>query len=291
MFLIESSSFCNIRCVFCGRENYPQDAPHQLNKHMTLEQFVHVLDEVTRFSTQHEPISCVDLHGMGEPLLWPHIRQGIQACRQRGLDIQLITNGSLLEESIIDFLLAHINFKLKVSINAATPTTLANVAKIPHPERTIQNCMTLAVKAKAAVVRPSEIMFGFVKCNENKHEAEMFHTMWKRFAPVIKTFVADQLLPNTTHISQDTRGTCPRLSPKNYFVLNNGNVTPCCSTTRILLGNIFNSSLSEIYHGDVYQHMLALNRANRLGEMEVCNMTCLAGKREFNEHIAAQRCC
>lgn len=285
MFLIESSSFCNIHCVFCGRENHPADSTHQLNKHMTLEQFVHVLDEIHLFSSQHEPITCVDLHGMGEPLLWPHIRQGIQTCRKRGLDIQLITNGSLLDESIIDFLLAHINFKLKISINAATPTTLSNVAKIQHPERTIRNCMMLAVKAKTAAVRPSEIMFGFVKCNENKHETEIFQAMWKRFAPVVKTFVADQLLPNTTHVSQNMRGTCPRLSPKNYFVLNNGNVTPCCSTTKILLGNIFNTPLSEIYRGDTYQHMLELNRKNCLGKIEVCNMTCLEGKREFTENI------
>ena len=34
--------------------------------------------------------------------------------------------------------------------------------------------------------------------------------------------------------------------------------------------------------------MLELNRSNRLGEMEVCNMTCLAGKREFMENLRAR---
>ncbi|MBU2549593.1 MAG: radical SAM protein [Proteobacteria bacterium] len=291
MFLIEVTSYCNSSCLFCLRrllEN--RDAggmtapdPVKLNEHMDWNLFVRILKEVFDYNQANQaPIRILDLHGLGEPLLWPHYKQGIQLVRRLGFHTQLITNGTLLDEAMIDFLLDHITYKLKVSINGVSDHTLLEVTRNPKSKTVNANCRLLIEKIRRTGRKPHLLAFGYVICPENRHEVEWFHRLWHKDRDIVLPYSVEAIdfsldkMPDL----EDTRGSCPRkLTPANFNVLVDGAVQPCCYTNRIALGNLAESSLEEIINGPAYRRLLDLDKKGRLGEEAVCNATCLAGAR------------
>ncbi|MDC0335574.1 radical SAM protein [Pseudodesulfovibrio sp.] len=84
---IELTTYCNMRCEFCTHRLYERK-----NRHMDIEQFAFLLDEVVDSNfTDH-----ISLGLMGEPLVYPHIEQAVKECVDRKLKTTMITNGVLL---------------------------------------------------------------------------------------------------------------------------------------------------------------------------------------------------
>ncbi len=74
---------CNLRCVFCDLWDKPQ--------HMPLPRVLHLLEEARHIGTR-----TLVLTG-GEPLLHPELPRIIAAARGLGLDVNLTSNGTLLD--------------------------------------------------------------------------------------------------------------------------------------------------------------------------------------------------
>ena len=82
---IETTAKCNLTCNYCPREDD--------NTHMEFELFKSIVNE----AAGHGPRSF-SLHLFGEPLLWPHILEGIKYIKQRNRRnvVLLTTNGTHL---------------------------------------------------------------------------------------------------------------------------------------------------------------------------------------------------
>ena len=79
---IEPTTRCNFTCGFCaGRSMRQGDLPWE-----TFE----------RFLAQNDALEHVELQGEGEPLMHPRFFDMVARCRERGIRVSLITNGSLL---------------------------------------------------------------------------------------------------------------------------------------------------------------------------------------------------
>jgi hopanoid biosynthesis associated radical SAM protein HpnH len=88
VLMLEPLFRCNLACAGCGKIQYPA---HVLKRHLTLEQCLEAVDECGA--------PMVSIPG-GEPLLYPHIEELVEALVARGKYIYLCTNAVLLKERL-----------------------------------------------------------------------------------------------------------------------------------------------------------------------------------------------
>lgn len=300
MFHFQVTSYCNQLCVFCGRTSLREKAAqgavlpeyNKLNQHMRYEVFTSLLDKLRDHTDRCKVPKNIIVHGVGEPLMWPHYKKGIKLCREYGFETQLFTNGILLTEEWCDFLLEHITDKLKVSVNGLTDETLRAVTGTPLSNRIIGNCKTLVRLARERETRPKQIIFGFVKCKENAHEAEPFRKMWDKDRDIVTVMTPDAInfdIEGATP-SQDIRGVCPLgLGPHRLGITPDGTLHPCCHTSSLPLGDLKENSFADLLEGSVYQRLSSLHRKGELGREPVCNVTCLAGSKSGSQGVQTDK--
>ena len=80
---IEITNRCNLRCSFCPQTLRPA-------RHMTPAEFAHVLDELRNLT------GYICLHVKGEPLAHPELAGLLALAHERGFQVNLTTNGTLL---------------------------------------------------------------------------------------------------------------------------------------------------------------------------------------------------
>lgn len=89
---IKPTNRCNQNCYYC----------HYKNPYLELDQY-NPMDEISRDKMldvirdfKEIGVKAVTFSGGGEPLLYPHIEEAMQAVLDVGIDLSIITNGSLL---------------------------------------------------------------------------------------------------------------------------------------------------------------------------------------------------
>jgi MoaA/NifB/PqqE/SkfB family radical SAM enzyme len=115
---IEPTNICNLDCRTCIRNVWSEP----LGK-MTRETFSRIMEGVRACT----PRPLVFFGGFGEPFAHPDILEFIQTAKQSGAEVELITNGMLLNEGVAQSLVEMGLNRLWVSIDGATPQSYADV--------------------------------------------------------------------------------------------------------------------------------------------------------------------
>ena len=84
---IEITNLCNLNCSFCKKDNRPP-------VFMPLKDFKKILERIKGHG------DYVYLHVKGEPLMHPELNEILIACYQKGIKVNITTNGSLLTERL-----------------------------------------------------------------------------------------------------------------------------------------------------------------------------------------------
>jgi len=111
---------CNYRCVWCATHSRllpPQGYTAALPRRV----FRELVEDLQRLGTR-----LVEFSGVGEPLLHPDALPMVRAVRESGIDVLLITNGSLLTRDACDELVDIGVGTVNVSLNAATDKSHAH---------------------------------------------------------------------------------------------------------------------------------------------------------------------
>ena len=113
MLQVENTNHCNHRCTYCltHSEGSSLEAPQG---HMAMDRFRAILD-------RHPEAGLLVLQGDGEPLLDPTLFDKLALARARGLAVQVITNGSLLDPAMAERLARDGPDLLLVSVDAVSP--------------------------------------------------------------------------------------------------------------------------------------------------------------------------
>jgi len=104
---IEPTTKCNLNCKMCFRHTWFDEPICDLS----LEQFRYVLD------TMPDTVETIFFGGMGEPLFHRDILQMIRLAAQTGAEVELLTNGTLLTETMIHGLMDSGLTRLWISID------------------------------------------------------------------------------------------------------------------------------------------------------------------------------
>ena len=108
---IETSSYCNLKCIFCPQHLDPKN----LNKqNMSLETFKKTINDINKFP---KPLSKLRLCGTGEPTFNKKLPQMLEYARKNANfdKFELITNGLLITENLAHSLTKNLD-RLIISI-------------------------------------------------------------------------------------------------------------------------------------------------------------------------------
>jgi MoaA/NifB/PqqE/SkfB family radical SAM enzyme len=111
---LELTNHCNFCCEFC-----PDRLITRPRGNMDRAMMRRVLEEIA--AEELSPVVC--FHLMGEPLLHPHLLEGVQLAGELGLEAHLTTNGWLLTDEMMNSLLDAETHTIIVSVQTPDPAS------------------------------------------------------------------------------------------------------------------------------------------------------------------------
>ena len=158
---LEPTSTCNFDCATCMRNAW-DEAPGSMSEEI----FERVLDGLRAFS----PVPLVFFGGFGEPLAHPRILQMVRQVKALGAAVELITNGSLLDETRAAGLIEAGLDRLWVSLDGATQQGYADVRLGESLPMVIDNLQRLRSLRARSVTGLPKLGIAFVAMRRNIQE-------------------------------------------------------------------------------------------------------------------------
>ncbi|MDP2813123.1 MAG: radical SAM/SPASM domain-containing protein [Erysipelotrichaceae bacterium] len=238
---IEITNQCNLTCDFCAKSHRPK-------RFMSVVEFKMICDQI-RFFTDY-----IYLHVQGEPLLHPDLKEILEIANQNKLQVQLVTNGTMLHEKI-DSLINSPAIR-QVSISLQSMQTIGYLEDSNNRARLLNQLTQLAESGKIVQIRLwnfSEQVFtnGLNNCLSffNIEMDDLFIEK-KRYLTNTKNvyFSLDKKFQwPSDPVSSSRVGTCYGTRTM-LGILSDGTLVPCCldHDGAIALGNVFSSPFSEL---------------------------------------------
>jgi radical SAM protein with 4Fe4S-binding SPASM domain len=238
---------CNQSCEFCFNRSMP------FMPDMSRDDFIVMLDRITGLS-----VRTLDIMG-GEPTMHPHIEGFVQEAAQRGLNVNISSNGSNTT-ALEDLLAAGNNVSIGISVNdRASLDRLAGfiqkhgvvVKSIFHPamdEAFVQDIFALKPKKFYLIYRD-------VLDRKDLHEAVPFHqfvsVVEEQFSsPHVGTVFCSGFIPDSASYPELLRVRCPAGTTK-LGIMPDGSVYPCnlfFGNKELMLGNILIDPFESIWN-------------------------------------------
>ncbi len=268
---IEISNICNLQCTFCPvvlRDKKVMDSPS----------FEEIIQKVAPYAEE------VCLHLMGEPLAHPEFPKILEIAKKYSVLLNLTTNAILLskyEELILTSdNIRQINFSLHSYKDNFPDKPLAPYMQdiLSFADHAIErrpdlyiNLRLWTMQGQEDVTKDNVEILDFVNCYFGTNVSEdvdvSFRKNKKILGRVYLHFDSRFTWPAPTLPKLSERGTCQGIQ-SHLGVHANGVVVPCCldKEATIVLGDLKNQTLPEIYHSIRTQEMLKGFKSGKLVE-------------------------
>ncbi|GHV38928.1 radical SAM protein [Synergistales bacterium] len=268
------SYFCNFRCSYC-LHSLSDEALKNMRferQMMPLDIYKKAIDDLSFFPDRFKALIFA---GHGEPLTHPDIAKMVAYAKEkRAADrVEIVTNGSLLTQSLSRDLIDAGVDRLKISIQGTSALKYKNVSSVDVD-------FDIFLKNLAWFYEHKTITDVYIKiidvALDGKEDEERFQRL---FAPLADMAAVEYAIPFVKEIDYNSygkntglakqghkaKGTMVCAMPFYMIVLApNGDVLPCCSTEiPISFGNINEESLSDIWNSSLRKRFLALQLRNR----------------------------
>lgn len=250
---IEPTVACNLDCITCFRNAWDQPIGRMSDE--TFERFYAGLKEMS-------PLPSVYFGGIGEPLFHPKTISWIKRIKELGVKVELITNGTILNEKIARQLIDAGLDILWVSLDGATPESYEDVRLGAELPVVLENLRRLFRMRGGGHFPTPEIGVAFVAMKRNIADLpriiKLGHTFGAKYysvsnvQPATKEMQAERLYTRTMrNIAYMPSPMLPKLSlPKMDFN----------EETQAALTEAFNSGCNVSFAGN-----------NWGGANDVCN--------------------
>jgi MoaA/NifB/PqqE/SkfB family radical SAM enzyme len=165
---------------------------------MSDETFEQVVAGISEFS----PTPTVFFGGLGEPLSHPRIVGWVGQAKSLGAEVELITNGTLLNEDRSRALIDAGLDVLWVSIDGATPESYADVRLGAELPRVIDNMVRFRRMRPWGLLKKPIIGVAFVAMRRNIQDLPKVISLGRRFDA--KRFMVSNVLPYTAEMQDET---------------------------------------------------------------------------------------
>ncbi len=259
---LEQNATCNLRCLMCPMGSSDYVNPMADTPVMDVGLYFRLIDEGAIHG-----LPAMTFGYLSEPLLRPDIADLVAQARARGvMDIRLGTNGTLLTSKTSRALIRAGLTRLEVSLDAASEATFKKLRRGGGYQRVVDNIEVFLTERAAAGTTFPLLRLSFLRTGLNHHELDDFLVTWRGKADffsvqeMIYYDQADITAEDRVPVSEVPAGFTCAQPWQRLIVRSNGDVYPCCSAygARLALGNVRESSLSELWHG---QRMTVLREA------------------------------
>src|SRR5512143_1815125 len=158
---VEPTDHCNLDCVTCYRNNWAEALGR-----MTEATYARILDGIKDL----DPKPTIFFGGIGEPTLHTHLPAWIAQAKVLGCRAEMITNGTLLSETLSRKLIASGLDLLWVSIDGATPESYADVRLGAELPAVLENVRLLRKLRRPGHFAKPQIGVAFVAMKRNINE-------------------------------------------------------------------------------------------------------------------------
>ena len=189
---IEPTVACNLDCITCFRNAWEQPIGRMSDE--TFERFFAGLRALS-------PRPSVYFGGIGEPLFHPKTIEWVRRVKELGVKVELITNGTILNEKIARQLIDAGLDVLWVSIDGATPESYEDIRLGAELPTVIQNMKRLFRMRKGGHFPQPEIGVAFVAMKRNINDLPQIIKLGQTFGA--RYFSVSNLQPATAEMQAD----------------------------------------------------------------------------------------
>ena len=277
VFQIQTVDCCNGSCIMCPNSIMTKKKPCA----MTDQLYQKIIHEIVTESKG----SFLFLFLQNEPLLDRMIAKKIRHAKNQGGNFQtyFITNGSLCTSEVVRELVEADLDLIAFSVDGLTKETYERIRPSFQYDAIMENL-------EGALRSQLNVCIKFTLQKENEKELKAFRKYWReRQVPVDINVVSNRTgcLPNYDEIFvpppyssiKKTIGKaylklvkcCPQILT-TFNILSNGDVILCCDdfSRTMVLGNMTDTSIKEIWNGEQYQEIRRLFHQGRSKEIPLC---------------------
>ena len=243
---IETSTICNYHCKFCPHGTASFTRKKEI---MSYEMFTAIVDKLPPHITD------ITLSGFNEAFLDQTILPKIGYAKNKGKSVHVLTNGSLLNKTIIDSLIEIGIQDLRISLHAIDPTV----------HKTITGCDNSATVASLtyAITTPLSITITADIIEENASEVDAIKA-WSDKVDLVEIWKPHNWADWGTY----RKPTCKKITCGRPFngpiqVQVDGTVNMCCFdyNGKLLLGDATKESFEEIFSGKKIAQIQAAHKS------------------------------
>ena len=253
---IEVSTVCNAACVFCPHKDMTRKKCI-----MSFEDFKFYLEKVL---DENENIKEITFSGFGEIFLDRNILKKIEYAAVKGLVIHLLTNGFYLTQDKIDKIY-EIGIKdIRISLHTADAKNYNKIMGYyflgDSSYSLIRSSLSYLMRRKP---KNTDIIVTADIVEENKDDVEDLIKAFKDECYLEIWKPHNWVYGKKYREGKDELKTCGRPFNGPIEIQNNGDVVMCCFDYdgRMVLGNLKEQSLKEIYLGSVFKQILKHHKA------------------------------
>lgn len=292
-FQIELTSKCNERCVHCY-------IPHKFKLYnITDELYYSTLEQLSKMN-----VLSVTLSG-GEPMMHPHFKEFLKAAKKYDFYVNILSNLTLLDDETIQIMKEGNVSSVQVSLYSMIPEHHDAITKLSGSfEKTkaailklIENDLPLHVSCPT--MKGNKDDYGDVLnwCHEHKIRAQTDYIMMAQYnhetenlanrlsveeaGNVIKNIMKDDVDYQKAILAPDFIQRCNenQFNPERRLcgvgissccMVANGNVYPCAGWQEMVLGNLNENSLQDIWDNSEKIKWLRGLKMKDLGNGECC---------------------
>lgn len=270
---------CPLRCNKCFAFSSEVERTKKVTK-MSMENAYALLDEIAESGND----VVIQPHIQTEPFANSDLKQIIQYCGEKKLSMSIITNGILLNNEWMSFLIEQSEQKitLSFSLDALTQEVYEKVRGNYSLKQIEDGIMYLLKNRKNKDLR---IGVNFVIEEDNKHEKEAFLDKWKYLADAVRIGALVTHDRKTCRMEglkgqMNSERDCPALYEIMVIdVDGTARVCPLDAFGDTDLGNVFTEGISAVWNGPKLNALREKISSGQLPEGEFC-FGCEAYKHE-----------
>ena len=289
---IEPINTCNLRCSHCQVPYWTKPVAR-----LDADRFRLILDQLPG-------LLSIKLQGMGEPFLNRHLPELLRQSTVRHISVQVISNGTVLTDELVNQLLKLNRTHICFSVDGAIATTFESIRIGADYARVVGGIREL-VRRRGSASSP-QVSLATVVTQRNLAElsqmVELAHSLRVDslfFQLVLTDWGKDTLANHNQGLRVDFEGpttrdavakamaTAERLGVKltvqqddrysrsnrcpwpwtRAFIAANGDVVPCCilaDSDTIKMGNVFEQNFAEIWNSAAYREFRRRIRDHQL---------------------------
>ncbi len=202
---VEPTTHCNLGCLTCVRNVWDEAMGY-----MSGATFTRIMEGVQDFPLPQK----IFFGGFGEPLFHPQIVEMVSHAKGLGASVELITNGTLLDEKRARQLIAARLDVLWVSLDGATPESYTDVRLGATLSKVLENIERFRSLRPGVRIPTPEIGIVFVAMKRNYHDLPELLRLARKLGAT--RFMVSNVLPHTPEMREEVLYTYA-MSNDTYF--------------------------------------------------------------------------